>query len=221
MSEPAPSASHEIVEREWLGSLPCGFGEIFIARKSASGRFALCHRADTNRDDLVETTSAESATEIARYDDAGNYRPLKTAPNLRHGWEIIVEDLAAVRLALDLFYPGRAAAYEAHRASKLRTTDFRTTLGRQSGMYRVAATIDDDQANELIGRFCRSDGGCLRTILWHRDASGTAASTLLPSTKFNPAHDQTGCGEPTVPLLCQETCNLLVAAAREVVKTPR
>ena len=85
-------------------------------------------------------------------------------------------------------------------------------------MYRVAAKISDEQIDELVGDFCRSDGGCLRTILWKRDASGTIASTKLPPEKFDPAFDQTGRGDLGIPLLCQEACNLLVSAAREVVK---
>lgn len=199
-------------------SLPFQIGEILVA-EIAPDEFALCHRDDAGRIDLTETTSGESATEIARYDDAGNYRPLKTAPNLRHGWRIVVRDLPSARLALDLLYPGRIAAYEAHRAGRLRTTNFRATLERQTGMYRAAAKISDDESETLVGKFCRSDGGCLRTILWRRDSAGTAPSTLLPAEKFDPRCDQTGDDEETIPLLCQEICNLLVAAAREVVKT--
>lgn len=220
MSEPAPRAPHPGDDRvDWLQSLPLRLGEILVA--PASTGFALCHRDDAHRHDLVETTSAEAATDIARYDDAGNYRPLKTAPNLRHGWRIVVRDVGSVRLALDLFYPGRVAAFEAYRAGKLRTTDFRATLERQTGMYRAAAKISDEQANDLIGSFCRSDGGCLRTIHWRRDLKGTVPSTLLPAEKLDPRHDQTGGGEETMPLLCQEICNLLVAAAREVVKAAK
>jgi hypothetical protein len=54
--------------------------------------------------------------------------------------------------------------------------------------------------------------------LWKRDADGAIPSTRLPPEKFDPAHDQTGRGENTIPLLCQEACNLLVAECRKVVK---
>jgi len=101
----------------------------------------------------------------------------------------------------------------------------RETLGRQSGMYRVAAKISDSQINDLVAAFCRSNGGCLRTILWKRDMNGAIASTKLPKQKFDPSHDQTqapkrpGSATPaTVPLLCQEACNLLIAECRKVVK---
>ena len=99
------------------------------------------------------------------------------------------------------------------------TTALRETLERQTGMYRAAAQISDDEADALVGNFCRSDGGCLRTILWKRNANGTVPSTRLPSEKFDPRHDQTGLGETVIPLLCQEACNLLVAAARQKVKS--
>jgi hypothetical protein len=88
-------------------------------------------------------------------------------------------------------------------------------------MYRVAAQITDSQVDELVGNFCRSDGGCLRTILWRRDAAGTTPSTKLPPEKFDITVDQTGLREAVIPLLCQEACNLLVAAARNVVQSSR
>ena len=200
-----------------LEAAPFRIGEIAVER-TEHGAFALFHRDDVARADLVEYCNAEDATEIARFDDSGNYRPLKTAPNLRHGWRLILREAAELQLAIDLFYPGRLAALVAWRRGGLATAPFRETLARQSGMYRVAAKISDEDADTLIGNFCRSDGGCLRTILWKRDAAGTIPSMLLPPTKFDPQVDQTGRGEPSLPLLCQEACNLLVAEARNVVK---
>ena len=185
------------------------------------GTFALSHRDDAARDNLAIQQEPDAATELARFDDAGNYRPLKTAPTLRHGWKLVLENLTALRTALELFYPGRLAAMLVFEKDELRTTPFRETLERQSGMYRVAAQINDERANELIGNFCRSDSGCLRTILWRRDENGTVPSTNLPSEKFDPSHDQTGLGAPVIPLLCQEACNLLVAEARRVVQENR
>ncbi|HEU5246856.1 MAG TPA: DR2241 family protein [Candidatus Udaeobacter sp.] len=175
------------------------------------------------------------AIAIARYDDAGNYRPLKTAPNLRHGWRMELGTREELRSALDHFYPGRLAVFVAWQRDQLRTTPLRETLNRQSGMYHIAAKISDAQIDDLVADFCRSNGGCLRTILWKRDQRGAIASTKLPKQKSDPACDQVQApSEPglsafakfaadkaipaTVPLLCQEPCNLLVAACREVVK---
>jgi hypothetical protein len=127
------------------------------------------------------------------------------------------------------------AVFVAWQSGQLRTTPLRETLDRQSGMYRIAAKISDAQIDDLVADFCRSNGGCLRTILWKRDQSGAIASTKLPKEKFDPTSDQVqaayGLGSSafakatantappgTVPLLCQEACNLLVAACRKVVK---
>jgi sirohydrochlorin cobaltochelatase len=139
---------------------------------------------------------------------------------------------ADLRRALDYFYPGRLAIFAAWKGGRLQTTPLRETLDRQSGMYRVAAKISDSQIDNLVADFCRSDGGCLRTILWKRDARGTVASTKLPTEKFDPSFDQASvCSRrpvgdarashseaATVPLLCQEACNLLIAECRKVVK---
>jgi sirohydrochlorin cobaltochelatase len=197
------------------------FGQILV--RKINGGFVLLHRNDEHREDLQVFRSAESAIEIARYDDAGNYRPLKTAPNLRHGWQLKLSTLEDLKRGLDYFYPGRLSVLVAWKTDQLRTNPLRDTLDRQSGMYRLAAKISDEQINDLIGDFCRSDGGCLRTILWKRDQLGTIASTKLPRQKFDPAYDQAALGPrsatpATIPLLCQEPCNLLVAECRNVVK---
>jgi sirohydrochlorin cobaltochelatase len=205
---------------DWLA---CGLrciGQIAI-ESGNDGTFVLRHREDRGLADVVVSQRADDAAELARFDDAGKYRPLKTAPTLRHGWELRLGNLDELRLALDLFYPGRLAAFLAFERNELIATPLRATLERQTGMYRIAAQIGEEQADELVARFCTSDGGCLRTILWRRDAAGTLPSTRLPPTKFDPRHDQTGGGEPVVPLLCQEACNLLVAEARAVVQGNR
>ncbi|MDQ6809858.1 MAG: hypothetical protein M3Z64_10635, partial [Verrucomicrobiota bacterium] len=142
---------------------PCDFGQIRIAT-CGKGSYLLTHCEDAGRADLVPYDDPGAAEKIARYDDAGKYRPLKTAPNLRHGWRLNLARRAALRLALDLFYPGRLACYDVWKCGDLRTTSLRQTLARQTGMYRVAAKITDEQVDALVGRFCRSDGGCLRTI---------------------------------------------------------
>ena len=203
---------------------PFCLGQILV-RKIPIGRFVLSHRDDETLDTLKSFRSAEDAIDIAKYDDAGNYRPLKTAPDLHHGWRLEVDSVEELRRALDYFYPGRLAVFAAWKSNKLETTSLRQTLDRQSGMYRVAAKISDSRINDLVADVCRSDGGCLRTILWKRDRQGAIASTKLPREKFDPACDQTaasnlpGSAPPaTVPLLCQEACNLLVAECRKIVK---
>ena len=198
-------------------------GQIVVQKSDSC--FVVCHRDDETLDELQIFRSSEDAIEIAKYDDAGNYRPLKTAPNLRHGWRLELDTLEQLRCALDYFYPGRLAVFAAWKKGMLQTTPLRETLDRQSGMYRVAAKISDSQADDLVADFCRSNGGCLRTILWKRDARETVASTKLPTEKFDPAYDQVEApAQPgsaisaTVPLLCQEACNLLIAECRKVVK---
>jgi hypothetical protein len=207
-----------LIDRFYVGQI--------LVRKTNDGGFILSHRDDQRREDLKLFHSVEDAIDLSRFDDRGNYRPLKTAPNLQHGWRLELRALAELPRALDYFYPGRLAVFASWKNGQLQTTPLRETLERQSGMYRIAAKISDEQVGHVVGDFCRSDCGCLRTILWKRDKQGTIASTALSPEKFDPAFDQTltpGSPPPiitprVVPLLCQEPCNLLVAECRHVVK---
>jgi sirohydrochlorin cobaltochelatase len=58
-------------------------------------------RDDESLDQLETYRDAEDAIEIAKYDDAANYRPLKTAPNLRHGSRIELATVEELTRALD------------------------------------------------------------------------------------------------------------------------
>jgi len=211
---------------------PFYLGQILVTKREGAG-FVLSHRDDASLHQLQRYRDAENAIEIAKYDDAGNYRPLKTAPNLRHNWRLELATVEELRRALDYFYPSRLTVYAAWKTGYLKTTALRETLNRQSGMYRVAAKISDPQINDLVADFCRSDSGCLRTILWKRDRDGVIPSTKLPREKFDPVYDQVmaacslrAAGDSrashseaaTVPLFCQEACNLLVAECRKVAK---
>src|SRR5436190_8088550 len=174
---------------------PFYFGQILV-RKTSTSEFVLSHRDQEAADQLKVFRDAEDAIEIAKYDDTGNYRPLKTAPNLRHGWRLELDTLEELQRALDYFYPGRLAIFAAWKKGRLQTTPLRETLDRQSGMYRVAGKISDSQIDDLVAGFCRADGGCLRTILWKRDAKGAISSTKLPNEKFDPDYDQQTASNP-------------------------
>ena len=209
MSKPS---LERLLEEEFAGGRIV-LGQVLVCRRE-DGAFELTHRGISPGKEFV----ADEGSEITKFDDDGKYRPLKTAPNLSHGWKIVVPNLFAAIEAIDAIYPGRLAAWFAWNNGRLTTTALRQTLNRQTGMYRAAAKISDDQLDHLVGDFCRSNGGCLRTILWRRDESGALPSKKLPPEKFQPEFDQTGAGERCIPLLCPEACNLLVAACRNVVK---
>jgi sirohydrochlorin cobaltochelatase len=190
----------------WLAAGETRIGEVAIL-----GRYELRHHLDLGLEGLKTHRAPADARRIALYDAAGEYRPLKTAPTLRRGWRLEVGTIEELQEALDGFYPAMLAARLAFQEGRLAVTPARDTLARQSGMYAITRKLSDERADALIGSFCRSEGGCLKTILWQIAPGRPVAS--LPPEKFNPNP-----GLPIMPLLCAEACNLLVARAREAVK---
>src|SRR6201987_2402423 len=215
--------------QECLRSGPINLGEL-VVREVEPGRFVIRHwKDDESQEMLGIETSSIAALEIVRYDEQGNYRALKGAPNLRAGWELRLESVPEVRKAIDYFYPGAFSTWIAFNRGEITPVDLRQTLTRQTGMYRVTQRLTGFQAEDLAGRFCQSHSGCLRTILWTID--GKAPEKYLPCSKFDPQADQLeeqkgelskdgGAGAPPcrVPFLCVEACNLFVAESRKIVK---
>jgi sirohydrochlorin cobaltochelatase len=194
---------------DWIAGGGREIGEIHL--EPVAGGFVLYHGADSSRGDLIEYSNAEAARELAHFDDAGRFRPLKTAPNLRHGWKLCLASLAELRRALDYFYPAMLGVWGDQLRGRLVPVPLRDTLARQTGMYAVTRNISDAQAQTMVGGFCRDDGGCLKRILW--PVAPGVPVTSLPAEKFQPTTFA-----DTLPLLCHEACNLLVAQARQVVK---
>jgi len=194
-------------------------GEI-VAIRTPGGSFEVRHRSmgsgPGGTPDIRIFTRPAAARDLARYDRLGRYRSLKGAPNLPTGWRLRLDSVDEVLRTLDAFYPGALATWVAFQQGNLAPVNLRDTLQRQSGMYRVTQKITNAQADELVGKCCRSDGGCLRTILWRLDPQTPISS--LPLSKFDPRADQLGHTGKCVPYLCVEACNLLVANARRVVK---
>jgi sirohydrochlorin cobaltochelatase len=192
----------------WLEHGGSRMGQVLI-RRSEHG-WELRHEADAGVPGLAVHRGAAAARALANLDEHGNFRPLKTAPNLRRGWILHASDIAELRKALDAFYPAMIGVWLARLAGALVPVPLRDTLGRQSGMYRVTQKITYAQAQELIARMCDPRTGCIKTILW-QIAPGLPI-TSLPAEKFVPPSAE------SLPLYCHEACNLLVAGARKVVK---
>jgi len=191
----------------WLEEGRDEIGEVSITR-NVGGTFSLCHVKDRGRNDLQAHHAAHDALFIARNDASGAFRPLHSAPTLNRGWRLELATLDELRLALDFFYP--AAAGMAHAQEKLAAVPLREMLGRQTGMYRFANNITDEQADAMVGRTCASTR-CLRRILWplsaSRPMSGDAAAKTLPNH-----------APKAIPLLCIEACTHIVSTARKVAR---
>jgi sirohydrochlorin cobaltochelatase len=196
----------------WLRAGDTRIGEIIIlGHIGLNESFELRHHLDADADNLELFTGPEEARAIALYDATGEYRPLKTAPNLKRGWKLTLRNIPELHLALDYFYPAALAARLAIEERRLAITPLRDTLNRQSGMYAITKRITDAEANSVIAAICNTDTGCLKKILW--EITPGIPITSLPQEKFNPTP-----APHQFPLLCPEACNLLVAKARETVK---
>lgn len=182
--------------------------DFFLGQVRVTPAFEIHHAGDAPDAELEIFRSPNDAVEIARYDDSGNYRPLKTEPNLRHGWKLALSNAAEVRLALDFLYPAALGTWLEHLQSDLRPVPLRETLARQSGMYAIVRKLTDEQADEIIHSRCNPATGCIRKILWTLDGTRPSPFTVDPETLAS----------PNIPILCAEACNLLIAAGREKIK---
>ena len=187
-------------------------GACLIGQVQILPDFSLRHVEDSGNAGLEVFRNPHDAIEIARHDDAGKYRPLKTAPNLRHGWRLNLANVDEVLLALDFLYPAALGTARAFAQGELQTVSLRDTLARQSGMYAVTKKITDEQAESVVNHTCNHRSGCLRHILWSISFGRPTALSRQGTEVMDLPNE--------IPLLCAEACNLLVAAGRKIVKSP-
>lgn len=193
----------------WLAEGRRRIGQIVIHARP--GAFLLRHGDDAEDAALEEFANPEAALELGRFNENDQYRPLKTAPDLRRGWRLRLGSLAEVVLALDYFYPAMLGSLRAATEGELRVTPLHETLARQTGMYAITRKATVEQTEAVIARRCSDEGGCLKRILWTVEQ---APPRTLPAEKF--ILETSG----PLPMPCAEGCNLLVAAIRKHLKQP-
>jgi sirohydrochlorin cobaltochelatase len=198
---------------EWLTHGGSRIGEIVIA-KTAAGGFELRHADDAQASaaTLAFFNHPLAARELAKFDEAGRFRPLKSAPTLRHGWRLELPDASAAREALDYFYPAAIGNWVRFSEGAAPPVPLRDTLNRQSGIYRITALLTDEQASAVVCQTCDLKRGCLRRIAWTLDGARPVAK--VPAEKCDLAHP------PEIwPLVCLEACHWLVSKARASLRT--
>lgn len=84
------------------------WGQVLCQREGEG--FELRHRADAQTPGKeLQALSREALEDWLLYDEAGQYRPLRTAPNLRQGWRLWVPEEEELLAALETLYPGLMA----------------------------------------------------------------------------------------------------------------
>jgi len=204
--------------QRWLDDGVRRIGEIIIFTPDdwSEDHYGLCHVDEAQvvvdrPEDLESHRGYIAARSLMLWDDAGEYRPLPSSPDLRHGWVLHLDSLDELRLALDYFYPSALGMWRDHQLAPLEPQHFRDKLARQTGMYRSAKRIGDPRAIQLIKRVCNPESGCLKRILWQLDGE-TPIHNLPPSKQLS---ESTLSKAEGIPLLCKEACNILVAEARK------
>ena len=183
----------------WVDGAPAGrvFGQVIIRPASPAG-YSLRHAADAEEEDLRVSEDPREAREIARFTAGGDYRPLKSSPNLRRGWELRVEDARSLATAMNYLSPAGIAHWYLFREGRLDLTSFRENAARQSGIYKRIQHLSDEGVLHAA-RACCDDAVCLKQTLWDIDEE-------------TPLEVDRGGGE--IP--CPEPCSIFVSFARRV-----
>jgi hypothetical protein len=183
----------------WVDGAPEGrvFGQVVVRSVPPLG-YSLRHADDAREDGLRVSEDPRAAREIARLTEGGEYRPLKSSPNLRRGWELRVEDALSLVTAMNYLYPAGVVHWYLNREGRLHLTSFRENAARQSGIYKRVQRLTDQGVLDAALACC--DGSvCLKQTLWDVD-------------EHTPLNVDRGEGE--IP--CPEPCSIFVSFARRV-----
>ncbi|MBA3426105.1 MAG: DR2241 family protein [Rubrobacteraceae bacterium] len=172
------------------------FAQVLIRRLETG--YEMRHTDDLDAENLETSDDPRLAREISRLTEAGEHRPLKSAPNLRRGWILRVADAREMAVAMNYLYPAAVVHWHLEREGKLEITSYRENAARQSGIYKRVQRLSDEGVHNAA-QACCEDAVCLKRTLWDVDGE-----TPLAMDRGN--------GE--IP--CPEPCSLFVSFARRV-----
>ena len=173
------------------------FGQVLVRAIPTVG-YSLRHKDDADVENLDPYEDPRAAREIAKLTEAGDYRPLKSSPNLRRGWELRVGDARQLAVAMNYLYPAGIVHWYLYREGRLEMTDFRENAARQSGIYKRIQRLSDEGVQDAA-RACCEDAVCLKRTLWDVDDKTPLAMER---------------GEGEIP--CPEPCSVFISFARRV-----
>ena len=173
------------------------FGQVLVRAIPTVG-YSLRHKDDADVENLDPYEDPRAAREIAKLTEAGDYRPLKSSPNLRRGWELRVGDARQLAVAMNYLYPAGIVHWYLYREGRLEVTDFRENAARQSGIYKRIQRLSDEGVQDAA-RACCEDAVCLKRTLWDVDDKTPLAMER---------------GEGEIP--CPEPCSVFISFARRV-----
>jgi sirohydrochlorin cobaltochelatase len=169
-----------------------------------SGRFYLRHLADRGLAEslLRPLAGPPELLRLARRTASGAYRPLRTAADLRRGWQLRGLDDDGLWQALSLVYPAAVLHWYLAGVRALPVVNFPAWAARQSGAYESVGRLAGSSVEEVIDSCC---GNCLKRRLW---SVGGDTIVDAPVAK-GPSHACVGCREP---------CTLFATHAREALE---
>lgn len=205
-SEDVPNSDASRQDRDafiqWVLDAPSGtrrWGELSINHETTTSsrpRFAVCHQADseTPAEELERLRTPAAVRDHIRFDDSGQYRPLRGARTLPTGWIAQALDAAALWRVVEAVYPASVANWYRDQQNTLDVTDFTEAATRQTGLYSGVADVSD--ADVACGiRACCDD--CVKRREWEAPAKQSSAARS---------------DEGNVP--CREPCSFFIAAMR-------
>jgi len=143
--------------------------ELLVAQvliERADSGYQLHHIEDGERGAFsLRSLRLSDLRSLAQGTKTGAFRPLKSAPTLPNGWKLKVRDDAELEVALNHLYPGAIADWFASQSPAAPVTHFRAFANRQTGMYRIAKLLTEEQACQVARACCHRDF-CLKRRLW-------------------------------------------------------
>lgn len=197
---PSPPANPGIQNLIQELGLQNRFGQISILVRDKG--YEIRHYLDENKTaDSLRTCTKEELRDIVANDANAEFRPLKSAPDLITGWRTVGFSSDDLWDLLNIIYPGAIGnSYAVTNEGPKHIVSYRCFVDRQSGMYRGASKLTENEVEQLTSTCC-SPKHCIKQRLWGYKEPDQAPGTGLPR------------------LLCIEPCQIVLELARREAKS--
>jgi hypothetical protein len=174
------------------------WAQLLITREGVG--FTLRHVRDRDANPApLKTITVPDLRKLAMFDASGQFRPLRSAPDLVNGWVCHCKTDEELARAIQQLYPGSIPDWYSTQNRVPPITNYREFTNRQSGMYRITQFLTDTQAAQVIAACCNRRF-CLKRRLW-------TVESLAPDD-----------AESKSAIPCLEPCAVLLELARKATR---